>query len=115
MCGSSQNLLRYGTIWHKLGNWVSNEHVTHCQNWLSMNRMNMLDSVTFDWNSTGKEYEKNLSYCVYIYQSIVISAFQEAMLQKTKEGAKLGIWVSIQRWAKNQSLWIKFICQTLFY
>ena len=80
---------------------------------MSTNRINMIDSIIFDWDTTGKEYENKFEL-LHLYTSINGNT-SITRSYVTKEGVKLGGWVSIQRSTKNQSLRIKLICQTLFY
>jgi len=44
------------------------------------NRINILDSISFDWDPSVGGWKTNLSYCVYISKSMTILTYRDIML-----------------------------------
>jgi len=82
----------------KLGVWVHMQRSNNNQK--STNQINMLESISFDWNPTVNEWENNFDL-LRLYKSINGNT-NVPRSYNTKEGVKLGRWVVRQRSNKNQ-------------
>jgi len=82
----------------RLGEWVSSQRSR--KNRASACQINTLDSISFDWDPIGDEWESKFEL-LRQYKSINGNT-NVPSCHATKEGAKLGEWVSRQRSTKNQ-------------
>jgi len=85
----------------KLGHWVCKQRFLHRHHQISMTRISMLDSISFDWGRpTVNEWESKFMQ-LRLYESMNGNT-RVPRSYVTTEGVKLGAWVNIQRNRREQ-------------
>jgi len=86
----------------KLGVWATRQRHLRRKNQLSMTRISMFDSISFDWNPVAHEWENNFKLlCQYKSNHGKVNVLNRYV---TTDGVKLGAWVLRQRTLYHQNL-----------